>query len=187
MLSASWKGYANQFRSASDKPKEWIAGALRKILPLEDVSIRKTLLLEPGETSVEVDVAANWLQPLAPGIWEIRSFSYPSQVVPELIQAGERGFPLVLDVPFSFALRLDVALGNSFVPAWTAPDLQVKNDVGSFFRVVRFTSDSHLEIEIALVVGKRLISTREYPQLRELLKNCFRSNSLLLLKKKTPD
>ena len=186
VLSVSWRGYANQFRSAADNPKEWIAGALRKILPLSDVSIRKTLLLELGETSVELDVAGNWLQPLAPALWEIRSFSFPL-VVPEWIQMGERDFPFYLDVPFSFALHLNVALENSFVPVGTPADLRLKNDVGSFSRVVRFTSDSHLEIAIALDVGKRLISTREYPQLRELLKNCFRPDSLLLLKKKTPD
>ncbi len=185
-LSASWKGYANQFRAAVDNPKKWIAGALGKVLPLEDVSIRKTLLLEPGETSVELDVAAKWLQPLAPGFWGIPPFSVPL-AVPEWIQTGERDLPLFLDVPFSFALRLDVALENSFVPAGSAADLRLENALGSFSRVIRFTSDSHLEIAMALVVGKRVISVREYPQLRELLKNCFRSEYLLLLKKQTSD
>jgi hypothetical protein len=182
ILTVMARGIYNRYPEAVESNSKFIEGLLKKIFPVQKVEIKKLLLLTPREIRAEVTFSGPWLKDAGAGLFSVDPCRLPG-LSENMVQTVKRELPLALEAPFKISLELDLQPAAGLSLEYGAPDVQIKNETGSFLRSLRPAKDGHLSFSQSCVIEMTPIGPDFYPRLRELLRAYYTPDLWLVLKK----
>jgi hypothetical protein len=176
------RGIYNRYPEAIESNSKFIEGLLKKIFPVQKGEIKKLLLLTPREIRAEVAFSGPWLKDTGAGLFSLDACRLPG-LSENMAQQVKREASLVLDAPFKVSLELDLQPAAGLSLEYGAPDVQVKNEAGSFSRTLRPEKDGHIGFSQSCAIEKTPVPPGLYPRLRELLQAYFTPDFWLVFRK----
>ena len=189
-LLVTVRGIFNRYGDAVENSGNFIEGLLKKIFPVEKTEVKKLLLLSRGEIRAEVTFSGKWLKeagagtkgPRRGGFFSVDACRLPG-LSENMIQQVKRESPLHIEAPFKISLDLDLQPAAGLSLDYSAPQVEVTNEVGYFSRSHCLQKNGHIRFSETCGILKTPVKAELYPRLRELLKAYFTPDLWLVLKK----
>jgi hypothetical protein len=181
-LTVAARGIFNRYADAAESNTKFVEGLLKKIFPVEQVEIKKLLVLTRQEFRAEVTFSGKWLKDVGAGFFSVDACRLPG--LPEnIIQQNQRETPLLLDAPFKISLYLDLQSTAGLSLDYFAPQVEKTNEVGYFSRSHSLEKNGHIRFSETCGILKTPVRAELYSRLRELLKAYFTPDFWLVFKK----
>lgn len=180
-LTVSLSGYFFPYRTAMGKSQQALLDAVKGILPVSKLEIKKIALLTPGKMVAEVSVEGDFLKDVYHKRCLVEKFTFPS-LEDKMISLKERNYPLHLEVPCFFHVKLEVRLADGLEVTYSGPSVVVKEDAAYYKQAVETPEPNVVMLKMALGIKMPVIEPKDYPGFKKALNRYFIKEPLVIVK-----
>lgn len=181
-LNVSLEGDFSPYFSCLKAPQSALVETLKKILPISKLEIEKISLLTPRQVTATVKVEGDFLEALYENRFLLKKCTFP-QISHSLIQLKTRRFPLYLDAPGGYHVRLTLKPAPEVQILFTVPPDSLENDLGRYSQGVELLPSGDLSVQMHLKIAEPVIAPDQYPRFRELLIRYLTPEPLVVARK----
>ncbi len=180
-LTVSLSGYFFPYRSAVEESEKALLGVVKGILPVSKLEIKKIAVLTPEKIAAEVSVEGDFFKEVYQDRCMVEKFTFPS-LDEKIISLRERNYPLHLDVPCDFRVKLEVRLAKGLEVTYSGPPVVVKEDVAYYKQAVESPEPGVVMLKMALGIKASVIEPKDYPGFKKALNKYFIKEPLVVVK-----
>lgn len=181
-ITVTVRGIFNRYGDAVENSGKFIEGLLKKVFPVQKVEIKKLLLLSRHEFRAEVAFSGQWFKDIGAGFFSVDACRLPG-LPDNMIQQNRRETPLLLEAPFKISLYLELQPAAGLSLDYSAPQVEVTNEVGYFSRSHCLQKNGHIRFSETCGILKTPVKAELYQRLRELFQAYFSPDFWLVFKK----
>lgn len=176
------KGRFNPFVTALTGDQKALNKKLSKLLDLDDLEVKKILMLKPEEMKVLVTFPDGFIEKAAAGLYRMAKMHIPA-MEDDLAILFSRHNPMHLDTPFKVHYDLIVKPCDKLRVDYLAPAQKIENDLGYYRQEVLKQKDGSISVNLETAVTKNLVLPKDYSVLRQVVVNALAGAPMIILKK----
>ncbi|MCP5102342.1 MAG: hypothetical protein GY950_03135, partial [bacterium] len=181
-LTVSLKGHFYPHRSMLKDSKAALMKAVKDVLPVSELEVKRIVLLTPWKVTAVVGVKGKFLKEIYGQRFLLPKYKFPN-VKDEIISLTDREYPMLLDVPFYSGVNLEFRVAKGLEVSYLAPSVVVKDGLGLYKQEVKLSKEGVIKLKMGLGIKKSLIEPGDYSAFKKVLNKYFIKEPLVVVKK----
>jgi hypothetical protein len=182
-LNVTLSGFFFPYRSMLDDRKAALLTVLKGILPLSALEIKEITMLTAGKIMVGVTIEGNFFKDLYQQRQIMGRFTFP-YLNGNMIWLEKRQYPLYLDVPCDFRVKLEFHLPEELTVVYRAPSIAIDEGVAYYSQKVDSPDASIIDIEMTVGIKNPIVSPADYPGFKKAVSFYFAKEPLVIVKQR---
>ncbi len=159
-----------------------LAKKLSKLLDVDDLAVKKILMLTPGELRVLATAPGNFIEEAATGLYRMGKMHIPG-MEDDMAILSTRNTALHIDTPFKVHYDLTIDPNKKMTVDYLAPAKKIENDLGYYRQEVVKKKNGTIAVKLETAVTKNVVLPKDYSLLRQVVANALAPEPMIILKK----